>query len=75
MTKKIIEGSEDKYDKGSPEWEAYLEGHEAYMAFGSIAGATEESPYIHQPHNARLHAAYVDGIKDEEIWKLDSTGQ
>jgi hypothetical protein len=71
----IIEGSDDKYIKGTPEYEAWCEGREAYMECGDEDGAIADSPYRFQPHQAKLHQAFSDGVKDEKIWSLDSTGR
>lgn len=61
-----IEGSEDKYTLGTPEHEAWLEGREAYCS-----GDYDHNPY----HSDVLRRAWQDGIEDEKIWALDSTGR
>lgn len=69
----IIEGSEDKYKPGTPEHTAWLEGRNHYMETGEVSD--DDNPYRHQPHTAILAQAFRDGVKDESIWALDSTGR
>lgn len=67
--------SHDVYAEGTAYRAEYLEGREAYMECGSIQVAAENSPYLHQPHDKSKHEAFVAGVKDEQLWSLDSTGR
>jgi hypothetical protein len=69
----IIEGSEDKYSPGTPQYDAWLEGRAHYMEIGEVSD--DDNPYVHQPHTQSLAQAFRDGMKDEAIWALDSTGR
>lgn len=81
MANPPIEGSEDKYKKGTEEYDAFLEGREAMMeGLGIVLGGKndpeEACPYsAEQPHLSKKRKAWLDGWYDEEIWAQDSTGR
>lgn len=70
-----IEGSEDKYREGTREYAAWIEGREAYMGNDNALEHIDDLCPYYQPHDARLRKAWVDGVMDEAIHKLDSTGR
>lgn len=71
MSNAPIEGGEDRYAEGTPYHSEYLEGREAMMEGLEL----HENPYIHQPHDANKRAAWEAGWRDEDTWRLDSTGR
>jgi hypothetical protein len=72
----IIEGSEDRYREGTPECKAWYLGREAFMAnsYANVKEAEENCPKWISA-SERLKKAWLDGVEDERLHGLDSTGR